>query len=166
MIGQFGGKEIMSEVYVKPKTNLYMEFQKIYSNQLTDVDLLVPLMNWYSNYTGNILKMQKLNRSFFYSDKNVLNHYMVLSVNKNFKFIKYPKKTKDDEDFIVGYIKRYYNWTDREYEFYKEFVKVDEELIAKLDQKYGFDNSECKKLGIKREKITKKFEAPVKRGWF
>ena len=41
------------------------------------------------------------------------------------------------------------------------------ELIEQMDKMYGFDDSECRKLGIKHEKIKNKFiKKTVKKGFF
>jgi hypothetical protein len=165
MIGIFGGKEVVNYEVEKNKVNLYQEFQKKFNGELASEELLVPLLKWYSNYKNNILNMQKINRHFFYVDKKILNHGVFL-LTSNFKFIKYPKKKKNEDDFLIEYIKKYYGWSDREYQFYKDFLDVDEEMINRLDRHFGFDDVECKKFGIKRKKINVKYEPNVKKGWF
>lgn len=164
----FGGKTIVQEEYKKPTTNPFMEFQKVIAGEYFEEEMLVPLMNWFSNNKYNISPMQDINRNFFWVSKPILCHSLFMRVNRSYKFIKYPKKEKEDDslDFLKDYVKRYYCWSDREYNFYEKFIDLnDQELINTLDRYFAFDDKECRKLGIKRDKIKVKFEA-VKKGFF
>jgi hypothetical protein len=160
-IGHFGGQTFnLLEDYKKPSLNLFQEFKGLMAGKLPDETLLVPLINWASNNKANINKIQQVNRNFFYVSKSVLNHQLLFSVNRNYSFIKYPKKAPEQElHFLIKYICKYYNWTEREYQFHKDLINLkDEELHKILDKKYSFEKDELKKLGMKRVKIKHKFE--------
>ena len=55
-----------------------------------------------------------------------------------------------------------------EYEYYKDLIDLeDNELHLELDKCFALEKKELRKLGIKREKITKKFEKVCKvKGFF
>src|SRR6056297_2740033 len=112
-IGHFGGQRFnLLEDYKKPQVSLFEEFKKLMGGRLTDEDLIVPLINWSSNNKANIMKIQDINRNFFYVNKSILNHQLLLSINRNYNFIKYPKKGgKSDLDFLIPYICKYYDWS-------------------------------------------------------
>lgn len=168
--GFFGGEKYdLLEDYKKPQTNLFQEFKGLMAGKLPDEDLLVPLMNWVSNNKRNINNIQNINRNFFYVNKSVLNRSLVLNMNRNFSFIPYPKKRKEQEtDFLIPYICKYYDWTERDYHFHKDLIDLeDPELHKILDKKYCFEKDELKKLGMKREKIKHKYEKYEKtKGFF
>jgi hypothetical protein len=160
-LGFFGGQKYeLLEDYKKPQTNLFEEFKGLMAGKVSDENLIVPLMNWSSNNKTNINNIQDVNRNFFFISKTVLNHQLFFSVNRNYKFIPYPKKAPEQElGFLIPYICKYYNWTEREYNFHKELINLeDPELHKVLDKKFAFEKDELKKLGIKREKIVHKFE--------
>lgn len=95
---------------------------------------------------------------------------LVLNMDMRQRFIKYPKSKKEagDLDFLIPYIQQYYGWTQREWGFYRQFFNLeDPELHQTLDKRFCFEKAECKKLGIVREKLVKKFEPIQKtRGFF
>ncbi len=172
--GFFGGKvfDLITE-YKEVKPNLFEEYKSVLEWRTPSDTLIVPLMNWYSNDIHNIIKMNDLNGTFmFNSSKQVSIHYLMLNVDRNVRFIKYPKSRKTDDekelDFLIPYILRFYNWSEREYEFYKKFINLrDPELHMILDKQFALEKDEARKLGIKREKIDVKFiSAPKVKGFF
>lgn len=170
-IGFFGGEKYdLLEDYKKPQANLFAEFKGLMDGKkIPDENLIVPLMNWSSNNKVNINNIQNINKNFFFVSKKVLNHQLFLSVNRNYKFIQYPKKAPEqDLNFLIPYICKYYNWTEREYNFHKDLIDLEDREFHKiLDKKYSFEKDELRKLGIKREKIKHKFEKYEKtKGFF
>ena len=169
--GFFGGRKLnLIEEPKKATPNLLEAFKGLMDGIKPPVDLLVPILAWSSNTKKNIGRMQVANRNFFYASKNVLMNYIVLNVDRNQRFIKYPKAKKEEHElsFIIPYIQRYYGWSDREWEFNKEFIDLeDAELHQMLHRLYVFEDKERKKLGIKKEKINAKFEGHKKvKGFF
>lgn len=164
--GFFGGRNLnLIEEPTKSKLNILQEYKDVLEGRPMSEEALVPLLNWFSNTRSNIIKMQDINRMFFYCGKKTLCNGIFLNVNRTVRFIKYPKKPKNEEElvFLIPYICRYYGWSEREYEFYSHLINLeDEELHLELDRQFAFDKSECRKLGIKREKIKKKYEGKPK----
>lgn len=170
-MGYFGGKKTnILEDYVKPKINLFEQYKRVQSGGLGNDECLIPLMNWFSNHEANIINIQKINKRFFYVNKKILNRQLSLKINQNIRFIKYPKKPKNEHpyNFLIPYIQKFYSWSDKEWNFYKDFFDLnDEKLHIKLHRNFAFDKKECRKLGIKIEKINVKYEAVNKtKGFF
>ena len=152
------------------KTNPFIEYKRVLEGYAPDENMLVPVLNWFSNHKSNIKRMQAINRNFFYNSKRILSHAITLNINRNIRFIKYPKKKKEEKelDFLIPYILKYHNWSEREYDFYKNLINLeDRELHKTLDKAFAFDKKECRKLGIKREKINVKYEKKIRvKGFF
>lgn len=168
-VGFFGGQVYNIIEEPKNKTNLFEEFKSVGVGKVPDPNLLVPLLNWYSNEKLNIQQMQVINKNFFWVPKEVLARSLVLNINKYKKWIKYPKKGDEHElSFLIPYICKYYGWSEREYEFHKQLINLeDTELHKELDKLYAFEKPELRKLGIKREKVKVKFENFTKtKGFF
>lgn len=170
-IGTFGGKvHNLLEDYKKPKVNLLEEFKECMDGKVPSEDVLVPLLNWYSNHITNIRAMQSFNQHFFWADKRVLARYMCLNLNRRVKFIKYPKKKKDEHElaFLIPYVQRLYGWSEREWKMYEKLVNLeDRELHQILNKKFALDKKELKKLGITNVKIKAKYEGkPKVQGFF
>lgn len=170
-LGFFGGRRLnLIDIPVKEKLNILQEYKDVLSGIPMKEDALVPLLNWFSNHKRNIEKIQKVNQRFFFVSKRILSHSIFWSIDRSVRFIKYPKKNKETHelDFLVPYILRYYNWSEKEYDFYKDLIDLeDEELHKELDKQFAFDKKECRKLGISRTKIRVKYESKPKiRGFF
>lgn len=130
--------------------SVYDEFKKLMNKERTDISLLVPLFIWTSGTIGNIESMQKINKSFFFVDKKILNNS--LNLNANVKFMcKYPKLDKDEE-IAIKFLKdtaNYYGWTTRELDKNMSILNVDE-LKTFIANAYGYEKKERKAL----EKVT------------
>jgi len=157
-LGTYRKPEIIE--YKKSNVNILDVFRGVQNGKVPQVDLLIPMFRWYSNHIYNIQQMQNINRYFFWVSKEVLSRQLVLGINRHVKFIKtLPKKVEGDFDFIIPYILKYYGWSKKEWGHYKQFFNLgSHDLHLELDKIYTFEKSECRKLGIKRDKIKTKFE--------
>jgi hypothetical protein len=156
--GKYKAPELLD--YKKSNVNILEVFKGVQNGKVSSPDLLIPMYRWYSNHIYNINNMQNINRYFFWVKPEILSRMLVLGINRNIRFIKtLPKKTENDFDFIIPYICRYYKWSRKEFEHYKQFFDLgSHELHLELDRMYSFEKQECRKLGIKRDKIKTKFE--------
>ena len=158
----FGNSIVKIPDYQEPKPNLLDALSKTIAGEAPAEGLIIPLMTWLSNHPNNIQGMQLTNQHFFWANKSILTHMIPLNIDKSIRFIKYPKsKTEKDDsfDFLIPHLLRYYEWSEKEYEHYKELIDLgDKELHTKLHQAFGFTQQECRKLGISFEKLKIKFE--------
>ena len=159
-VGFFGGEVYNLIDEPKKVTNMLEEFKSVFNGKVPDSTLLVPLLNWFSNEKLNIQQMQKINKNFFWCNKEILSRQLLLNINKHKSWIKYPKKGEEHElNFLIPYICRYYKWSNREYEYHKHLINLeDTKMHLELDRLYAFEKPELRKLGLKREKIKTKFE--------
>jgi len=152
------------------KTNPFIEYKRVLEGFSPDQNMLIPLVNWFSNHKLNITTMQRANRNLFYNKKSIIAHYIALNINRSVRFIKYPKTKKEPNelDFLIPYILRYYSWSQREYEFHKDLINLeDRDLHLTLHRAFALEKKELRKLGIKQEKIKVKFEKHQRtRGFF
>lgn len=168
----FGKQQVnILEEYKPAKANLFEEYKRTLQGYCPDANLLVPLLNWFSNHPTNIKEMQFINERFFSVKDTILIHNLTLNINHQLRFIKYPKKSKEKKDeeldFLIPYIQRYYGWSDREYHFHKHLIDLeDEELHQVLHKRFALEPKECRKLGIRIEKVKKKYEGKIVRGFF
>lgn len=165
--GKYKEPELLE--YKKSNVNILEVYKGVQAGRVPQSDLLIPMYRWYSNHIYNIRPMQKINKYFFWVNKEVLSRMLVLNINRNIKWIKtLPKKEDEDFAFLIPYICKYYNWSEKEFEHYKQFFDLkSHDLHLELDKIYAFEKAECRKLGIKREKIKVKFEAVQKtKGFF
>ena len=171
----FGQSLKTVQEYKPVQANLFEEYKSVLEGRTPKKEFLGLIMNWYGNNANNVLAVNEINNysynnmHFFVVDDELLCHKLVLTVDRRIRFIKYPKKSKEEHElnFLVPYIKRYYGWSDHEWEMYKGFFNLeDPELHRTLDAQFVFEKDEARKVGIKREKITAKFEGKIKKGWF
>lgn len=167
----FGKKELNLIDYEKPKTNPFLEYKRTLEGYVPDSTMLVPLQNWFSNHPNNVKKVQFINDHFFFVSKDILARTLTLNIDRRIKFIKYPKKPVNEIDeelaWLIPYICKYYSWSEREFQLHQELIDLtDEELHQALHKRFGFDKKECRKLGIKNEKIVAKYDGRKIQGFF
>lgn len=169
----FDGRKVqLIEEYKETKPNLLEEFKGLREgSRLPSDEVLFPLINWCSNDKKTILDISFLATRFFYIDKNITKHRLWQIIAGKGYFIKYPssKKEEGELDWLIPYICRYYGWTsEREYFLYKDFINLKDETLHKtLHKSFGFEPSECRKLGLEVVKVKAKFEgAPRVKGFF
>ena len=78
-------------------------------------------------------------------------------LHKQKRFIRYVKKEKEDEklDFLKQNLQEYYDWSDKELKqnwFVVEMFLKDKKYVEDLDKMFGFNEKECKILGIVYDK--------------
>lgn len=167
----FGDSTVKIDEFKEVKLGLFDHYNRVFEGYVPPEDMLVPLMNWFSNSRNNIQAMQNVNQYFFWADKKILSRMIILNVDLRNKWLKYPKRRIEDDEtamFIIPFVCEYYGWTEREYDRYAQFIDLkDTELLQELHRAFGFTSSECKKLGIPFEKIKAKFEkTKISRGYF
>lgn len=117
-------------------------------------NMLRTLTIWSSGYWKNTNLCNFINKHFFFVKPKILISLLSLGIDKNQRFIRYPKSAKDKDDkleIIKPYLKKIYKWGEREFNFQKNIViglMTDKKFLNDLNKKVGFDKSECKKLGI------------------
>lgn len=168
-LGYFGGRERIIIERKEERANPFEEYKKVLDGSPMNSDFLVMLLRWFSNHENNIVKLQAANKNFFFVDKEILARYVFLNIDRKVRFIKFPKsaKEKHDLDFLIPYICKYYCWSEREYEYYKDLISLeDTELYEVLNNSFGFSDEELKKVGLKREKSKEKYDGRKIRGFF
>ena len=131
-------------------------FKNILKGDIEKVDntKLYPLTLWFSSYQGNVPVANYINKHFFYVKPKILMGLLSLVVNKQQKWLKYPKALKENNkqlDIIKPYIKKIYKWSDRVFNCHKHLIN--EEIIKELNKKVGFEKNECKTLGLNFHKF-------------
>jgi hypothetical protein len=170
-LGFFGGKEYdLLEEYKRPALNILEEYKRVLEGYPMNEEAIVPMLRWYSNHIKNIKNIQDINTRFFYNSKTIVAHSIFLNIDRSIRFIKYPKKVKDENEFafLIPYIQKLYGWSDKEYEHYRKLINLeDPELHQLLHKKFCLEKSELRKLGMTIEKVTAKFEKIQKtKGFF
>lgn len=131
------------------------EFKKLWSNQVPDSGMLVPLLRWCSGKESNLTSIQMINERFKYTEKDILTRSLALNNSLN-HFIKFPKVDKEDEkiEFFLNDICTYYGWTRRELQKNMNIVDL-EALKPIISVKFGYDNFQRKAIGLKKIKGLK-----------
>ena len=133
---------------------------------------LYPLLIWFSNHQNNLPVCTKINKYFFYVKPRILLGMLSLGVDKSVRFIKYPKKTKEEEilKLLKPYIKDIYGWSINEWNYNLGLIKSliqDKTFLVDLNKRIGFEKKECKKLGLEFAKIkVAKMSAVRQKGLF
>jgi len=168
--GFFGGRQVtLIEIPKASGPGLFDAHKALGTGVPPPDDMVIPLMIWNSNYLANVEAMQRVNELFFRVDKSVLCRQLALNIDRSYRWMKYPKKLKEenDLDFLIPYVQRLHGWSDREWRFYRAFIKLDDkQLQLQLHRAFGLEPTELKKLGIKPEKVDVKFKANAPRGYF
>lgn len=128
--------------------NLFIEFQKLIKGEKPDVDLLVPLLIWVSGSEKNIEMCQRINKTFFWGNRNIYIDELTL-YNTLKHIIKYPKILKDDEKtkFFYDDIATYFNWSHLELTKNINTLNI-EELKPIIAKAFGYDQKQRKKLKL------------------
>lgn len=137
-------------------SEMFIDVGKLYKfNEVKDIDNtnLAFMIKWLNNEVSNMPTCLKLNKHFFWMDKEIMKYAFHFGVNKNKKWIKNLKKEQieDEYEWLKPYIQELYGWTDREIELNWQNVKLllewkDYKIM--LDKKYGFDKKQCNLLKI------------------
>jgi len=128
---------------------------KIREEKIGDIkdNTLYPSMMWFSNYWKNTKYCNFINKHFFFVNPKILLGLLSLTVDKNRKFIKYPKSKQEKDkkmEVIKPYLKKIYGWGEREFQFQVHLINLDDlTFIHEINKKVGFSKQECKILGIK-----------------
>lgn len=147
--------------------NAFKTFYEPTHNNVVAIDSgkMLPLLRWFSYNENNIDKVNKINQTAFWSDKKVVYAGLYYNIDKSQKFIKYLKKTKQEQnEVLMDCLKKYLkiskselikNWHIIEPQLTKEFLQ-------ELALKCGLEQKECKELGVdfKVAKIKEVKEKP------
>ena len=116
-----------------------------------------PVMRWMSGAPENLEVCSLVDINFFRIKPEMVFSLLYQCPKKG--FLKYPKKTKAEsderEEIIERTVKKLYCWSDMEYEKNKRVIPDTDEFITELNKIAGFDQKECKKLGIDFKKAEK-----------
>ena len=150
-MNNFGKPIAVDEDYVKPKVNLFEIMNSSNKGVLPPVNLLVPIFQWKSNTRDNIQSMQFINEHFFFTNKDILNRFMILNQKIHY-FIKYPKAKKIEHKhaWLLPFIQKFFDWSCSDLKYNMEFVDLDDkELHVSIASRFGFDKKFRRKLGLK-----------------
>ena len=161
---EFGTRnsDIGTRILVNPLFESYKLFFDGKEEDLSRVpsNLLKPLLHWFSFNKENIDFCQVLNRQFKYIPSDMLKYILYYKIDVENRFQKRFKTVYDAKfDFLKDYLMKYFDWSEREFFFEKKLI---DEMIKNDDIKnlfhevFGFSESECKKLNIKYETLSKK----------
>lgn len=171
--GFFGGRVIPEDVTPdKPAPNLFGDLKGLMEGtHLPSKETLFPLTIWTSNHSSTIKPVSYITGRYFYVSPSIIQHYLWFHLGGKKLFLKSPfrKKIEGDLDWLIPYVMQYYGWTsEKEYQYVSSFLKLDDpQLHITLHKMFGFDEKQCKKLGLKFQKIDAKYEAtPKVRGFF
>jgi len=151
---------------------MYINYKKLLGSDpkiITDVDnnKLFIINRWASFNPNNRELCEKVSRLISGKvNKKVIKSLMFLSLNK--KVPKYLKLEKED-DVLKDHLKKFYKFSEREYQIQKHLIVVDNILINELALKLGLNKKECKKIGAnwvepKKEKLRKEDLKPKAKG--
>ncbi len=126
-------------------------------------NMLFPLMTWNSGEASNIRACNEVNKLFYFVKPRILMGLLSLTINKNTRFIRYPKtKAEKDKKLLIlkPHLKKLYKWSEREWKLNLVHTKPltgDKEFLRELSIIVGMEKKECKALGIefKKFKINK-----------
>lgn len=128
------------------------------SNEV-DPKFAYPLLRWMSGKESNLEACADINFLFFKIEPSMV--ITLLGTRCKGGFFKYPKKTKAEnsayDELLREKIMQYYGWSSIEFEKNKgmlQFIDVNE-----LNKKIGFNEKECRTLGVAYEKTKHKFVA-------
>lgn len=144
---------------------MFNAFKKLQKRETKDIPInfAFPLLRWSSSSPKNLLVCNKLNKLFFYCKPKIILDLLGLGI-KPVRFIKYPKKKKEDVSQLtvlqeIFYKK--YKWSKREFNLYKTLIlQHNAEDIEGLATKIGLDN---KKRKILKLTVLKSVAKPKKK---
>jgi len=132
--------------------------KKFQAGNLLEIDKnkTFPLMRWLSGSPENLLVCEKANKMFFKVKPEIILSYLYLN-KKNKSFIRYPKKSKSNNEaleILRPYIKKMYQWSDRDIEKNKIVVErlvEDEKFINHINNTIGLEKADAKKFGVDKK---------------
>lgn len=156
------------------KLNLYEAYKIVSGGKESELELIpsammFPLIRWFSFEKSNVNVCNTLNIQFKYVNYKLLRWLLYFKINIERKYIKYLKASKEDDKllFLEEAIKKYFNYSEREYQFSKKIL--DKQLLSQdfkkmLSVAFGFDQKQCRALGVeyKVEKASKKTDTSSK----
>jgi hypothetical protein len=150
-------KNILQSQQINKPNPLFDSYKLLFDGKDTDLDKIPtsvhkPLIHWVSFSRDNIEICQKLNKYFMYVPSKILIWILYYKIDIDNRFVKRMKPVYDNKfDFLKDYLKRYFNWSEREYNFNKKVIDklvVDKEVMKELNETFGFSQQECKKLDL------------------
>ena len=140
--------------------SLLDNFKRLYDfDQLKDFDtgMNIPIIRWLSFEPLNNPMCLAMNKHIYWIDPRIVPYALHFGINKSKKFIQYVRKPKDDEtlDFLKTVLQERYQWTDKELRKNWGVITMlmqDKEFLKSMDKMYGFNEKQCKELGIEYTK--------------
>ena len=131
---------------------------------MIDTNKAFPLMRWMSGAKENLLMTEKANKMFFKVKPKFILSYLHFN-KRNKGFIRYPKKAKNTDEtleILRPYIKKLYQWSDKDIE--KNKIVIDlmlkkEQFVKYLNDSIGLDKADAKKFGINTEIKKQEFKS-------
>lgn len=140
---------------------MFNNWKLLCAGRIHEVDpkFAFPLLRWMSGKESNLQACADIDFLFFKVPPEIV--ISLLGTQCRGGFFKYPKKTKAEssayDDLLKEKVMQYYGWSSVEYEKNKtviDFIKIEE-----LNRKIGFNDKECKTLGVAYERTKYKFVA-------